>query len=288
MSTLTNTTGRAGDAADEAQHHAAPWVERLARVGYAAKGVLYLLVGVLAARAAFGLGGQVGGSKDALSTLAGEGLFGQILLWAIAIGLLGYALWNGFRAILDPENEGDDKKGVGKRVFFGISGVIHLSLAIWVFTHLLTSGGGSGGSGGSGGTQGMVGSVLSWGLIGQVLVAAAALGILGYGIQQLIKAWKQDLSDKLMMGRMSHGVRQATIFTGRAGMAARGVIFVMVGGFIFTAAWQHDSSEAGGLGAALQQLGAVGAWALGLVAIGVALYGIHMFFKAKYRRIDAE
>ena len=279
-----STASTAQSTADDAQDKAAPWVERLARAGYAAKGVLYFIIGVLAVRAAFGSGGQTGGSKDALRALANEGTFATILLWLIAIGLVGYALWNAFRAIMDPEHEGTDGKGIAKRIFFGISAVIHAGLAIYVFTTLLTSGG-DGGSGGSGGTQGLVGTVLGWGTIGRLIIAGAGLGIAGFGIQQLIKAWKIDLSDHLSLGGMSEKTRKLTIYTGRAGLAARGIIFVMVGFFFVTAAWQYDSSEAGGTGAALGVLGRY-PWVLAIVAVGLACYGVYMLIKAKYRRID--
>lgn len=267
----------------QAKEKAGDWVERLARAGYAAKGVLYFIIGILAVRAAFSSGGQTGGSKDALRALANEGTFAMILLWAIGIGLVGYALWNAFRAIMDPEHEGNDGKGIAKRIFFGISAVIHASLAVYVFTTLLSSGGG--GDSGGDGTQGIVGKVMAWGMIGRLLVAAVGAGIGGFGVQQLIKAWKVDLSDHLSLGGMSEKTRKLTIYTGRAGLAARGIVFVMVGLFFITAAWQYDSSEAGGTGAALSVLGRY-PWILGLVAIGLACYGVYMLIKAKYRRID--
>ena len=286
---MTAATDQAGRAADDAHRKAAPWLEKLARAGYAGKGLLYFVVGFLAVKAAVGMGGDVGGSKNALLALAGEGTLGTILLWVIGIGLVGYAVWNTLRAFLDPEN--DDS--VPKRLFFGLSAGIHGVLAYWVFSSVIgggSSGGSSSGGGsgsGSGGTQGMVATALGWGVAGQILVGLAGLGILGFGLYQLYKAYKVDLSDKLMMGRMSESVRKFTRFVGRFGLAARGVIFVMVGAFIAFAAFQSDSSEAGGLGSALKTLGGVGGGiALGLVAAGLAAYGLYMIVESKYRRIE--
>ena len=280
---MTNAARTAGRAADDAHRKAAPWLEKLARAGYAGKGLLYLTIGILAVRAAFGWGGSVGGSKNALAQLAGEGMLGTVLLWVIAIGLVGYALWNTLRAFLDPENE----DSTAKRLFYGISAGIHGFLAYWVFSTLLGDGGGSGGgSGGGGGTQGMVAKALSWGTIGQVVVGLVGLGIAGYGIAQLVKAYKVDLGDMLDLTRMSHTARRAAVFVSRLGLAARGIVLVMVGFFILTAAFQSQSSEAGGLGSALQTLGDFGPWVLGLVALGLACYGVYMMVKAKYRRIE--
>ena len=267
----------------EVQRHASPWVERLARLGYAAKGVLYLLVGILAVRAAAGWGGSVGSSRNALSSLSG-GTFGTILLWMIAIGLAGYALWQIFRAVLDPEDEGNELKGIATRIGFAVSAIIHASLAVWVFTHLLTSreGGGSGG-----GSQGLVARVLEWGTAGRIAIAVAAVCIIGFAIQQLIKAWRVDLSDQLSLARMSEGTRKATIVTGRLGLAARGIVFGIIGWFTLQAAWMAASGEAGGLGEALTTVGSFGPVMLGVVAAGLAAYGVFMLIKARYRRISA-
>jgi hypothetical protein len=284
---MTSANATASTNLHKAKAEGSDWGEKLARAGYYAKGALYITIGFLAAKAAFGTGGDVGGSKNALQVLAGEGTLGIILLWIIAIGLVGYAAWNAWRAIVDPENEGDDKEGLGKRAFFAVSAILHAVLAVWVFTTLLGSGG-SGSSGGSGGTQGLVGSVLSWGVIGQILVGIAALVIIGFAIQQLIKAWKVDLSDQLMFSKMSDTMKKVTTYSGRGGLAARGIVFTIVGLFILTAAWQGDSSEAGGLGAALGKLGSFGPIVLGVVAIGLALYGVHMIMKGRYRRIEIE
>ena len=286
MTTLHATTHAARQAGNHAQRQVAPWVEKLARVGYAAKGFTYCLIGLLALLAAFGNGGQTGGSRDALSYLENTaGTAGTVLLWLVAIGIAGYAIWQFFRAALDPENEGDDAKGIAKRVFFAISGIIHGVLAVWVFTHLLSGDGGSGG-GGSGGTQDMVGRVLDWGMAGRLLVAAAGLGIGGFGIGQIIKAWKIDLSDQLSLANMSEPMRQTTIRAGRAGLAARGIVFTLIGFFLLMAAWQYDASESGGLGETLSWLGGFGPWVLGIIALGLVCYGIYMFIKARYRRIN--
>ena len=271
------------------QHKVAPWVEKLARLGYASKGVTYFLIGLLAGGAALGVGGKVSGSKGALASLAGEGAWGQVLLWIIGIGLLAYAGWQMFRAAADPEDEGSDIKGVAKRGFFVVSGVIHLLLAVWVFTHLLGSSGSGGsgsGSGGGGGTQGLVNDVLAWGMVGRMLVGVVAVAIAGFGVQQVVKAYQVKLSDELDLATMPAGGRRATIALGRAGLAARGVVLLVVGWFFATAAWQAQGSEAGGVDRAMQYLGSFGAVVLGLVALGLMAYGAYMGVKARYRRIN--
>ncbi|HEV2129901.1 MAG TPA: DUF1206 domain-containing protein, partial [Longimicrobiaceae bacterium] len=141
--------GQAHRHARHAAHGASPWVEGLARLGYAAKGVVYLIVGGLAAQAALGSGGQTTGSEGALSTILRQPL-GQVLLGAVAVGLAGYALWRFVQAALDPEHRGTDAKGIAIRLGYAISGVIHAGLAIEAARMVLGNGGGSGQGGGGG------------------------------------------------------------------------------------------------------------------------------------------
>jgi Domain of Unknown Function (DUF1206) len=90
-------------------HEVAPWIERLARVGYVAKALLYGTIGALAALAAFSSGGRTTDTRGAMGTLLGAPM-GRALLAAIALGLLGYALWRLVEGALDPERRGSDVK----------------------------------------------------------------------------------------------------------------------------------------------------------------------------------
>ena len=105
----------------------APWITRLARLGYAAKAVLYTLVGVLA----FGVGraSRTTGSRDALLTILGAP-FGRILLGIIAAGLIGYAVWRVVEGIRDPDGRGNGFKGIALRLSFVGRGLLHGLLGI--------------------------------------------------------------------------------------------------------------------------------------------------------------
>ncbi len=119
------------------------WIERLARFGYAAKGVVYVIVGILSAQAAFGAGGKTTDTQGALEAIVAQP-FGKVLLSLTGIGLLGYVLWRFVEAIKDPENKGNQAKGIFQRLGYGISGVIYASLALSAFQIVLGSGGGGG------------------------------------------------------------------------------------------------------------------------------------------------
>lgn len=287
MTPLSTHADNARDHVNDAVHKASPFVRKFARFGYAAKGVVYVMVGGLAAAAAFGRGGETTGSRGALQAVL-EQPFGQVLLGIVAFGLACYAAWQFIRAVEDPENEGSDGKAIAKRVGFFISGVIHVGLVIAAVRMVVGSGGGGDGSGDSG-AQGWTATLMSYPL-GQWLVAIVGLIIAGYGVAQLIRAYKADLDSQLVLSGMSAAARQWIRRVCRFGMAARGVVFGIIGLFLVLAAWRQNPSEARGLGGALRSLQeqGYGPWLLGVIALGLIAYGIYEFVLARYRRIDAD
>jgi hypothetical protein len=272
--------------ARHAIHAASPWIAILARAGYAAKGVVYVLVGVLALTAAFG-GGHAEGSRGALGTLLGKP-FGKVILAVIAAGLAGYALWCFVRAVWDPEREGTSAKAIGKRLFAAGKGVVHAALVVAVVS-MLTGNGGGGGGGGDGdeGARDWTARLMAW-PFGPWLVMLIGLAVVGYGVRQLYRGWKSDLDDQLNLGRMNATAARWTVRFSRFGIGARGVIFIVIGGFLALAGWRVDPGEAKGVGQALDSLQRqpYGPWLLGLVALGLIAYGLYEFVRAKYRRID--
>lgn len=279
---------RTGGAVDEAgrmargaARDAAPWVERLARAGYAAKGIVYVVVGGIAAQAALGRRSDVQDSRGAFSEiLLHPG--GKFLLGIIAVGLVGYAVWRFVQAALDPEGKGD-AKSYAKRVGYAGSAVIHAGLALTAGRVALGSSRGGGGDGAESYTARLMEAPA-----GRYLVAAVALGMAAYGIFQLYKAYRTKLGKRLDLSSVSAGTRDWIERAGRAGLAARGVIFAIVGFFLVRAALQSDPGEARGLEGALEAVRAqsYGPWLLGLMALGLIGYGVLEFVNARYRRIQ--
>ena len=287
MTTVPTNLNQARADLRDARRKASPFLEKFARFGYAAKGVVYVVVGALAALAAFGSGGQTTGSKGALQTIA-EQPYGRVLLGLVAFGLAGYALWQFIRAIEDPEYEGSDGKAIAKRVGFFISGVIHFGL-VWYAIGILTgaASGGGGGGGGDSGAQTWSARVMEYPM-GRWLLMLIGAGIVGYGIFQLTKAFKSELGKRLHLGQLEPGTYRAVVAISRFGLAARGVVFGIIGGFLATAAYHHNPGEARGVDGALEALQRqpYGPWLLGTVAVGLIAYGIFEFVKARYRQIN--
>jgi hypothetical protein len=268
-------------AARQAVRHARPWVEWLARFGYAARGVVYAFIGFLAFEAASGMGGETTGPRGALYEIARKS---RVLLAFVALGLLGYAVWRFVQAIADPENKGSDAKGLASRGLMLVTGIIYGSLAVAAVRLLTGMGGGAAAT--SDGVQGMTAGVLGK-PFGAVLVSLVGLGIIAGGLDEIWKGWKQKFRDVIDFSRMSPTERTWMIRTGVAGLIARGVVFVLTGSFLVQAALRSDPSRARGLPGALQTLAQqpYGPWLLGLVALGLLAFGVYSLLLARYRRI---
>jgi hypothetical protein len=261
----------------------APWIEIFARVGFVAKGVLYMTIGALAASAALGMGGKADpDSKQALQKLF-DAPFGRVLVAIVALGLVGYGVWRIIEGITDPQNRGHGPKGIAMRVGSVARGVIHLGLAFAAGMLAIYS---QGAGGGGGQIREYVGKAMTM-PGGTYALMAIAAGLLGYGIWQLYCAFKAKLSKQLQLGGVSSTLRPWIFGVSRFGIAARGVVFGMLAVLLYRAARDNDPRQAGGLGDGLRHLFVeVGRWPYLVIALGLGAYGVYEIINARYRRID--
>lgn len=255
----------------------------LARVGYAAKGVVYVIIAILAGELAFGKSGQSPDQRGALRAIAGQP-FGHALLILIAIGLLAYGLWSLIQAIYDTEGEGRRAKGIAARIGYAVIGLAYIALAYGAYQ--LVSGSGNGGSSSTGKTQDATAKLLAL-PFGVPLVIIIGLVVLGIAFYLFAKAWRADFQRHLALSHLRARARKTIINLGRAGYAALGVVFTIIGFFLIVAAAQFNPHQAKGLDTALAELQRLplGKFLLILVALGLLAYGLYSFAEARYRRI---
>jgi hypothetical protein len=255
--------------------------EGLARAGYGARGLVYCLVGGLALLAALGSGGQAGGSRSALATLLDQP-FGRVILAVVALGLAGFAAWRVVEGLTDADRRGGSGKALAIRAAHVLSGGVYGGLALAAAGMALGRGRGQG-------EDQAARDWTAWLLeqpLGQWLVGLIGLVIVGTGLGFASRAWRGRVTDRLALDA---GTRRWAVPMGRLGFAARGLVFVLIGGFLLLAAYQGTSSEVKGLGGALQSLRAqpYGWVLLGVTAAGLFAFGAFGLVQALYRRIDA-
>ena len=281
MSHADSGKSQAKQGIDSVRH--SDWLEWLTRIGFACKGVVYFLIGALALIAALGNGGETTDAKGVLGRIATQP-FGEFALAVIAAGLFAYALWRFCSAIYDTEGEGSDKKGLAKRVGYAISGVIYSGLAIAALKIVIGESGGAS-SGRSNAETWSAKLMQAPG--GTLILMAIGLGVIIAGIMQIRPGLKEDFMNKMRTRRMSATERDWCSKVGKAGYTARGIVFGLTGVFFIYAGMQHNAQQVRGIEGALDTIARqpFGPWLLGLVAVGLAAYGVYSVFAARYRTV---
>ncbi len=282
MQNRDSSLGIVKEEAERISQSARGWIVPLARFGYAAKGVVYIIIGGLAALAAFTGGGRKTDSRGAFEEILSQS-YGKLLLGAIALGMAAYAIWRIVQAVKDTENKGSDAKGIARRIGYAVIGAIHFGLAYSAVKLILGSGGESRGDAAS---KEWTATFLAQ-PFGQWLVGAVGLGFVAFAVSQFYKAFTTKFREKLETNEMDEKTQTFATRTGQAGLSARGVVFGIIGFFLIQAAMHSSAGEARGLSGALRALEqqSYGQLLLGIVALGLVAYGFYMLVQARYRRI---
>lgn len=246
----------------------APATEAIARTGLGARAFVYLAVAWLLADGAFTSRPDDGASPgDAFRTIENQ-MGGRVLLVALAAGLFLYALWRFQQAIFDPERNGTDAKGILARAGMFSSGFSYALVGVAAFA--VTLGSNEGGGGGATETS------ASWMMsqpYGRWVVALGGLVLIGIGCAQVWRAksgqWKRNIDLTGWAGRLTGMIA--------AGIAGRGLLFAVVGGFLLLAGVSADQSDIRGLAATLGWLRGqpFGFWLFLASAAAIGVYGIY-------------
>lgn len=256
------------------------WLERLARLGYVAKGIVYLTIGGSGLLVAVGLAEQARGSPATMRMLMRLPL-GHVLGGTFAAGLVGYAALSFVAAARDPEGHGRGVRGTALRLADAVTGVAYVGLAATALRLLVDRRYDAGDLGAT--WSGMLFRAPG----GPGVLVLAGAGLVGIGGYLWVKAATARFDHVLERRRMRPDVARWIVRLARAGTLARGVLFALCGGMLARAGWRRDPSAAGDFGDALTMLGATpaGPVLLGAVALGCAAYGTYQLAKARFRRM---
>jgi fumarate reductase subunit D len=258
-----------------------PLLEFLERLGYAVRGALYAVMGLLALQIALSVsGGQATDLSGSLVFLTGNPL-GKLVLIVAVIGLAAYSLWGFIRAIYDPLHRGRDASGYAARLGFITSALSYAAIVIFALQLLTGSATSAGDS-----TQKTIASVLTH-PAGGWLTILIGVGALGVGLGQFLEAYRAIFAKDLKGTEMNQGGREIAVNLGRFGMFARGVTFLVIGWFLIQAGIHSDPGQARGFGGAFIFLlnEPYGRWLVGIIALGFIALGLHSFACARWVRL---
>ncbi len=267
------TSGVVSAVRDGAESRPLGWA---ARLGLTTRGVVYLLMGLLAVLVARGAAVQVD-QKGALAQLVARP-FGGLLVAVMAAGFAGYALWRLSEAAVGVSGEG---RRVGPRVQSLVRGLVYAGLAVSAVALLR----------GSSTSQATQQQTLTARAMeqpgGRWLVAAVGVVILGVGLALVAEGVQLRFMRYFPVGALSPRVRHTVRVLGAVGTVARGLVFALTGGLVVAAAWTYEPAKASGLDGALKTLRdqPFGPLLLTLAGAGLVAFGMYGLAEARYRRV---
>jgi len=278
-----NTAQEAGHTAKAAGHRAADSsaLRWLARAGFAARGVTYILVGWIAIQAAFGNSGQQADKSGALQEI-GSTAVGGVLLWLLFIGFIGMALWQLSIAAFGMSESSDHSDHETRTRLAALGRAVVYAVIAWSVLKFAV---GQGTQSSDKESVDLTATLLKY-PFGQVLVVIIGLALVGGGIYIAYAAWKEKFRKRLELSQAGR-LRRVVEWLGKFGGMARGAVFVTAGVFLVVAAVQHNPRQAKGIDSSLRTLAStpLGPWLLVLVAIGLIMFGLFSFCQAKWQRL---
>lgn len=257
-------------------------LEWFSRLGHAAKGVVYLLVGYRVLKGALRWI-RPAGSSQALEALQKQPL-GEPLLLILAAGLGFFALWRAVQTFWDPERVGRDWRGLLERAGFAMSGLFYGNLAAGALEMALERPEPEDIH-----EQEQLAAFLLGQPLGEWLVALVGMVVIAVGLGQLYKAWSGKFLEPLHLADMKAWERRVVVALAYAGLGARGCVFLALGAFVVRAAWTLDPGQVESVGEIFATLRSLpyGTHLLGLVGLGFVAYGLFMLVEARYRRLNS-
>jgi hypothetical protein len=267
------------DVAQEARREARrPWVGYVGRIGLAAQGVCFGIIGALAIELAIGAGGEATEPQGAFHALARDA-WTRVLLVALTIGFVSYAMWRFAQALFDRGGMGSDLSGRARRAIQLGQGLIYAGLAFSALRVLL------GARSSTANDKHPAAGVLGW-PAGRELVGLAAAVVLVVGGVTAYWAVSRRFKESLATEQMSRATDRLVTFLGLTGLTSLALVCAVVAWFLFKAAIQFDPQDAVSLGGALGKLSHAdyGSYLLAAVAVGLIDFAVFDLYQARYHQ----
>lgn len=263
----------------------------LLRFGWMAKGLLFVIIGLLSLELARrGNASEEADQKGALEALAGAPV-GRAAVFAVSIGLLFYAAWQVWAAIVqdgDDETDVDDVIHQLTRIgWVGLAGLYAMLATTGIQIALDGESAASSESGGPTSPSGFTGRLLEW-PGGRWLVAAVGVATIAVGLYQLRKGLGRDFLDDIDTSGLGSRARRILSVLGVTGFVARAVLMATGGWLLVDAALLRDPDRAAGLDDSLRALTDApgGRWLLTAVGLGLISAGVYDAATFRRQRID--
>ncbi|WP_324386223.1 DUF1206 domain-containing protein [Nostocoides sp.] len=245
-------------------------VEMGARLGYAASGLIHLVLGWIAVQIAWSRSAASADQSGAFATLAKQP-FGELLLWACVAGFALLAVWHLTATITGaagPETA-DRVKAAAKMIMYAALG--------WTAFTFASGGRTSSKEQTKDFTAGLMSSAG-----GRLLVGVLGLGIIAAGGYHVYKGWRSKFLEDLVQHPGTWAV-----LAGRVGYLAKGIALAVMGLLFVVGAMRGSAAKTTGLDGALHSLREqpFGSILLTLVGAGIAAYGVYSFARARYARV---
>lgn len=248
-----------------------------ARWGLAARAVIYVLMAVLAGQVATGNSGREADQRGALNEVAHRS-GGRVVLWLLAVGFVGYALWRFSEAAFGVSAE----PGTGPRLKSAVRGAVYTSFAV---TTVLIAAGSSGNQSQEKQQQTLTARAMHH-TGGRLLVGLIGVSVLAVGVSMVYEGVTKKFEEHLQLRKMSVRTRKVVTVLGVVGTVARGLVFGLAGALVLDAAISYQPAKAAGLDGALRTLAdqPFGLVLLSAAALGLLAFGVYGFAEARWQR----